>query len=109
VREILDAHVSDPNRIIGYGIDADDFATLRKMAARLCGGTDRERDEGNLLHVILSRTEATEVRVSDMTELLADAGTKPLAPFKCALCGQVITDGLPCGCGARPFDQPEKL
>jgi hypothetical protein len=23
------------------------------------------------------------------------------APFKCQLCGQVITDGKPCGCGAR--------
>jgi len=22
--------------------------------------------------------------------------------YKCPKCGQVITDGLPCGCGARP-------
>lgn len=33
---------------------------------------------------------------------LALAEGEAPAPFKCALCGQVITDGKPCGCGARP-------
>ncbi len=44
--------------VIGYGVDPEDLATLRKIAGRLCGGTDRERDEGNLLHVIINRIEA---------------------------------------------------
>lgn len=35
--------------------EPEDYAALRRMAARLCGGSDKMRDEGNLLVVLLDR------------------------------------------------------
>jgi hypothetical protein len=49
--------VSNDNEPIGYAIEPHRFRALQKMAAQLCGGTDRERDQGNLLHLIVREIE----------------------------------------------------
>lgn len=36
-----------------------------------------------------------------LTDVRAVHGLEQVGAFKCPLCGQVITDGKPCGCGAR--------
>lgn len=40
-----------------YMLDAEDFEKLRRLAERLHSGTDRERDEGHRLWLILERAE----------------------------------------------------
>jgi hypothetical protein len=43
------------NAQTGYLIEAEDYAKLQRMADRLCGGSDKMRDEGNALWLILAR------------------------------------------------------
>ena len=42
---------------VGYAIDADDFKRLRKIERELHAGTDRERDFGHRLWLILNDIE----------------------------------------------------
>ena len=68
-----------------YTFDEEAWAKLRAMAGRLCGGSDKMRDEGNLL-VALMCDHAVEETIPEYT---------------CVCCGQRIEDGRICGCGAR--------
>ena len=43
------------NEAEAFALDADDMAKLRVLQAQLHGGTDRERDYGHRLWLILNR------------------------------------------------------
>ncbi|QNK01698.1 hypothetical protein [Dyella telluris] len=69
IRRILDAPeptIGEPTRIyIDYCIEAEDFDKLKLISQRLQGGTDRERDEGDKMRLILDRAIQCEVQDYD--------------------------------------------
>jgi PHD/YefM family antitoxin component YafN of YafNO toxin-antitoxin module len=46
--------MTNPAEPAAYLIDADQFARLRAISSRLHAGTDRERDEGHKLWLVLN-------------------------------------------------------
>lgn len=53
--------IREGTELVGYGIESEDLSKLRAMAARLCAGSDKMRDEGNLLMALIWRIEANSL------------------------------------------------
>jgi hypothetical protein len=60
LRAKLEASYVKPE-IAYHMVDPDDVAKLRKLSAQLHGGTDRERDYGHRLWLIVNKIEALGV------------------------------------------------
>jgi hypothetical protein len=45
--------MTEATKLLGYVIEPDQMQKLRKIADRLCGGSDKMRDEGNALVLVI--------------------------------------------------------